>query len=250
VEPEQDIREIPRDRLSFPRSKRRSVVRSLLFRSRPVLERVLGPEQTLRLFLHAERTAWRLAYEAAGRRYGEQFYNAVVALPGGTLQRWLGERRRVIDIGCGEGRVCRQVAKHAETVLGIDISPEYIQAARSKPHPENLSFRVGDARELPGGAYDVALLIHVLEHLDEPVEILTDVAGIADRLVVEVPRFDRDPLNLPRLELGLDFSSDDDHVREYTQAALGAELDAAGWTPTDWSQGPMSIAAHCKRGRD
>jgi SAM-dependent methyltransferase len=246
---EQDIREIPRDRLTFPRAKRRSVMRSLLFRTRPILERLLGPERALRFFLNAERTTWRLAYEVAGRRYGDQFHNAVMALPAATLQRWLGDRPRVIDIGCGHGRVCRQVATYADTVLGIDISPEHIHAALGTPHPRNVSFRVGDARELPRQASDVALLIHVLEHLEDPVQILSAIAEIADTLVVEVPRFDRDSLNLPRLELGIDFSSDDDHVREYTQAALNEELDAAGWTPTDWSSGPMSIAALCKRRR-
>ena len=39
---------------------------------------------------------------------------------------------RILDIGCGEGTLTRKIAERGATVLGIDNSPEMIDAARAK----------------------------------------------------------------------------------------------------------------------
>jgi trans-aconitate methyltransferase len=38
---------------------------------------------------------------------------------------------RILDVGCGEGSLTRQIIKRGATVLGVDNSPEMITAARS-----------------------------------------------------------------------------------------------------------------------
>jgi len=52
---------------------------------------------------------------------------------------------------------------------------------------------------------------------------------VARRLLVEVPDFESDPVNLARLAQGRDFSSDGDHVREYTERTLVEALVKSGW---------------------
>jgi trans-aconitate methyltransferase len=58
------------------------------------------------------------------------------------LQRWLaGEAladvvldgdERVLDVGCGDGTLSKQIVARGATVLGVDNSPEMIAAARAK----------------------------------------------------------------------------------------------------------------------
>jgi ubiquinone/menaquinone biosynthesis C-methylase UbiE len=83
------------------------------------------------------------------------------------LGEWGGERlvrgKRVLDLGCGDGRFALAVAPSAKSVDGLDPDPEAIAAAkklaRKTPAP-NVRFRVGAAQELPygDGAFDLVIL--------------------------------------------------------------------------------------------
>jgi SAM-dependent methyltransferase len=232
----------------FPRAKRRSVLRSVTYRSLPLVRRFLGTDRTFRALLNIERVAWRLAYEAAGARYGERFHNESLALTPERLGQWVPPHASVLDIGCGNGRISRELAGRAQSVLGIDDDEGAIGKARSTDHPQHVRFQVGDARQLdPEARYDVVLLVHVLEHVEASHDLLALIRQVAGTLIVEVPAFDRCVLNPIRRDLGLDFSSDDDHVREYTKPLLAEQLEAAGWTVTEWARSPISIAALAAR---
>jgi SAM-dependent methyltransferase len=232
------------DSLSFPRRKRRSALRSVAYRSQPLLRKGFGTDRALRMLLNVERVAWRLAYETAGKQYGESFHNESLALTPTRLADWVPSQATVLDIGCGSGRIARELAARAQSVLGIDYDEAAIRAAQMIEHPPHVRFEVGDAHELdPETKYDVVMLVHVLEHIDDPHDLLASIGRLAPTLIVEVPAFDRCVLNPVRLDLGLDFSSDDDHVREYTKQLLSEQLEAAAWTVTEWARSPMSFAA-------
>jgi SAM-dependent methyltransferase len=55
---------------------------------------------------------------------------------------------RVLDVGCGPGRHARALAERGIEVVGVDISPRFIELAADGA-PPNASFVVGDARRLP-----------------------------------------------------------------------------------------------------
>jgi trans-aconitate methyltransferase len=72
----------------------------------------------------------------------------------GLLERLhLNGDERILDVGCGDGKVTVELAERVPRgcVLGIDASPEMIAFARTmfpeSAHP-NLSFRYGDAAKL------------------------------------------------------------------------------------------------------
>jgi len=49
--------------------------------------------------------------------------------------------KTVLDIGCGNGHITREIAKRAGKVIGIDISPEMLeQARRLYEDVDNLQF--------------------------------------------------------------------------------------------------------------
>jgi ubiquinone/menaquinone biosynthesis C-methylase UbiE len=71
--------------------------------------------------------------------------------------------KRVIDIGCGDGRMALGCAPYASEVVGVDPDPDAIRLARVKMRElgvANAQFKVGVAQELPfeDGHFDVAIL--------------------------------------------------------------------------------------------
>ena len=53
---------------------------------------------------------------------------------------------RILDIGCGTGHLTAKIAESGARLVGVDRSPEMVNAAR-KVYP-NLQFEVADARDL------------------------------------------------------------------------------------------------------
>jgi ubiquinone/menaquinone biosynthesis C-methylase UbiE len=83
------------------------------------------------------------------------------------LQAWGGERivrgKRVLDLGCGDGRFALGVAAFASAVEGLDPDAEAIAAAKKAARQagvRNVRFAVGAAQRLPypDGAFDVVIL--------------------------------------------------------------------------------------------
>jgi len=74
---------------------------------------------------------------------------------------------RVLEIGCGDGRLTFGYAAAARSVLAIDPSEEAIAKARSTLPAglaETVHFKVGSALELdqPPASFDAGLLSHSL----------------------------------------------------------------------------------------
>src|SRR3954454_14438457 len=57
----------------------------------------------------------------------------VAELGGGALDLLDPQpRERILDVGCGDGTLTAKIIERGETVLGIDNSPEMVEAARAK----------------------------------------------------------------------------------------------------------------------
>lgn len=91
-----------------------------------------------------------------------------------TLQ--LSGKERILDIGCGDGKITAEIAKRLSkgSVLGIDSSEEMISfSTENFPQDEyrNLDFKLADARTLPfDSEFDVifsnATLHWVIDHVN------------------------------------------------------------------------------------
>ena len=87
--------------------------------------------------------------------------------PHDELRAWGGPplvlRKRVLDIGCGDGRLALGVAPFATRVDGIDPDPGAIAAAKTnarKAGVRNVRFAAGAAQDLPypDAVFDVVIL--------------------------------------------------------------------------------------------
>ncbi|HKW78058.1 MAG TPA: class I SAM-dependent methyltransferase, partial [Candidatus Limnocylindria bacterium] len=70
--------------------------------------------------------------------------------------------KRVLDLGCGDGRLALGVAPYAASVDGLDPDADLIDAARERARELGLAarFQVGAGQRLPypSGGFDVVIL--------------------------------------------------------------------------------------------
>jgi SAM-dependent methyltransferase len=217
--------------LSFAQTKRRFLYLRLSYRLKALFQKLVGARRLLRFCLNASWLLRRFSFELSCEVFGSQFQEAALALSAEDLSRWIPPQGTVVDIGCGTGRWCRTASRYARQVVGIDYDAGYIEAAQSFSDVPNIEYIAGDvAVELKGRKFDTGLLIHVIEHIPDADTLLHSLHDVVDTLLLEVPDFESDCLNVVRQKLDCPYYSDGDHVREYTASILRDQLDRTGWT--------------------
>ncbi|WP_256871842.1 trans-aconitate 2-methyltransferase [Nostoc sp. TCL26-01] len=76
--------------------------------------------------------------------------------------------KNILDIGCGTGEFSRLLAKSADRVVAIDLSPNMIEIARQRSQKyTNIDFQVADILqwELPVEQFDAIVSIATVHHL-------------------------------------------------------------------------------------
>jgi SAM-dependent methyltransferase len=97
----------------------------------------------------------------------------------------------VIEIGCGTGAILRELMDRtfASAYAGTDVSAAALGAARAELGSTFRGGFVADATALPvpDKAFSVAVLSHVLEHLEDPAQAALEASRVAHFVVAEVP---------------------------------------------------------------
>jgi SAM-dependent methyltransferase len=75
---------------------------------------------------------------------------------------------RVVDVGCGAGRLTNAMLADFREVIGVDVSDGMLDVARSHITESNVEFRLGDGISLPveTSTMDGAFSAHVFQHFD------------------------------------------------------------------------------------
>ncbi|MGC4794978.1 class I SAM-dependent methyltransferase [Micromonospora saelicesensis] len=91
---------------------------------------------------------------------------------------------RVLDLGCGTGRLTIALAAAGHTVTGVDPADASVAAARAKPGGERVTWLAGTSALLPERAFDVAVLTsHVAQFFVDDAEWARTLADLARALV-------------------------------------------------------------------
>ncbi|MCC3273017.1 class I SAM-dependent methyltransferase [Arthrobacter zhangbolii] len=111
-------------------------------------------------------------------RWDTDFY---AGLLGGINGRQ--EPLRIADIGCGTGSFAVRLARAGHAVTGIDPAAGMLEAARSRPDSELVTWLPGTAEDLPAGPFDAAVMTgHAFQCLLTEAEMLQTLAAVRSRL--------------------------------------------------------------------
>ncbi|MGC8494164.1 MAG: bifunctional 2-polyprenyl-6-hydroxyphenol methylase/3-demethylubiquinol 3-O-methyltransferase UbiG [Syntrophobacteraceae bacterium] len=97
-----------------------------------------------------------------------------------ALQQLRFQGRALLDVGCGGGFLAEEFARDGFCVTGIDPADRSIEAARKHAAENNLTieYRVGkgEALPFPDASFDIVVCCDVLEHVDDPGLVISEVA--------------------------------------------------------------------------
>lgn len=117
------------------------------------------------------------------------------------------ESTRVLDVGCGTGRLSSAIVTNDREVLGIDISSAMIERARGKGTSRSLSFVCGDflAWPLDDRSFDCIVSAATLHHLPiEPaIRKMVQILRPGGRLIVQDLRRADGPADAGRAYLAM-----------------------------------------------
>jgi 2-polyprenyl-3-methyl-5-hydroxy-6-metoxy-1,4-benzoquinol methylase len=94
---------------------------------------------------------------------GNMHYHRVIldAVPSGC--------RQALDVGCGDGLLTRRLHRHGlAQVFGIDLHQPSIEAARTHPDANGITYLVGDVLTYPfePASFDLVTAVASLHHMD------------------------------------------------------------------------------------
>jgi len=118
-------------------------------------------------FIHSE-LSYQDSDDAEFWRSGEDSLEQTLSL----FEAGFDGTERVLDLGCGIGRITRALASRAAFVVGVDVSEEMIaRGRRALTHLANVELAVGnglDLREWDEGSFDAVYSFIVFQHIPDP----------------------------------------------------------------------------------
>jgi len=140
------------------------------------------------------------------------------------------EHHSILEIGCGEGAILERLAHlgFGAQFIGLEISPSAVRKVQEKKIP-NCEVKLFDGYDLafPEKRFDLAILSHVLEHVEYPRRLIHDAARVAKTVFVEVPLEDnwRMPQNFVFDRVG--------HINFYNPGTIRSLVQSCGMTVLD-----------------
>jgi ubiquinone/menaquinone biosynthesis C-methylase UbiE len=135
--------------------------------------------RTMRDFWDAKARENPMYYISSYRPYDQQDEGEFWGWGEKLTDRYLAEsgipftgRERVLEIGCGIGRMTRALASRFASVVATDVSDEMIQQARKHlASCPNVEVKLGSGEDLagfPDGSFDLVFSYLVFQHIPDP----------------------------------------------------------------------------------
>ncbi len=103
--------------------------------------------------------------------------------------------KRVLEIGCGTGDLAIALAQRGAAVVGLDLSPIMIDAARRRASRAGVADRIelhvaefGEWARRSPERFDYVIAIAVFEYCSDPDRWMAAVSALGDRLVATFPQ--------------------------------------------------------------
>jgi ubiquinone/menaquinone biosynthesis C-methylase UbiE len=99
--------------------------------------------------------------------------------------------RTILEIGSGEGAILGRLSslKFGDSLFALEISRTGVETTRKRAIPQLVDCKLFDGCSIPypDGQFDLAILSHVVEHLEHPRTIIYEAIRVAKVVFVEVP---------------------------------------------------------------
>lgn len=159
------------------------------------------------------------------------------------IQENIQETGKVLDIGCGNGKLLLLLREAGWEVNGMELLPEYAKKIESE---HNIEMVVGDFLEYKTDdkKYDLVILRHVLEHLPDSVLAMNKLNALLKQnghLVMEFPNIESVEFKFKRFlsRLGLhkkkykpDYKPG--HCNEFSRSSFKYLVDHTGFELLSW----------------
>lgn len=210
----------------------------------------LSSTSKFKLFLNLEWIFERLAHEKSFDYYSTGDH-PLRKISNSHILGLIKESDRVLDMGCHAGQITAAIATKAKHVTGIDYNKDAIEHAKLNFKKDNLVFIHSDIEtylQKSSESFDVLVLSHILEHLDNPEKMILCIKPFINYMYVEVPDFDKTYLNHYRkdLDLGLIYT-DADHISEFDRVEMKDLIKSCGFSILE-SEYRFGVQRHwCKK---
>ncbi|MCM1495552.1 MAG: class I SAM-dependent methyltransferase [Bacteroides sp.] len=100
--------------------------------------------------------------------------------------------KEVLEIATGPGLLAKHVAYAAKKMIATDYSEGMIAEAKKGESPDNLTFEVADAQQLPfdDNSFDVVLIANALHVMPEPEKALQEIDRVLKKTgILIAPNF-------------------------------------------------------------
>ena len=133
-------------------------------------------------YLLYEKTAKTYDRQRFSGRAGEWGHNQQISILQSLAHNWQG--KRVLEIGCGTGRITEFLARRGANITATDISQAMLKVARARFNrnhgfPTIPDFRLMSVFDIDMGLhnYDYVLMVNVLGRLSKPREALKRISS-------------------------------------------------------------------------
>ncbi len=118
------------------------------------------------------------------------FPDSTEALTDEIIREHINPGSRVIDLGCGDGRLLNMLREeHACAVQGVELDRQGVVATITQGVPVIQADLDEGLPEVPDDSFDFAVLSSTLQQVRRPQDVLREMLRIARRALVVVPNF-------------------------------------------------------------
>lgn len=173
--------------------------------------------RTSKIYQEHHETGGRYGFTMSGSARGGWFRTEVEA----ARSRLGKPSLDVLDIGCRDGTLTRQYVT-GHRAVGLDIDPEAVRRAADAGIDARVHDLNADALAFPDGSFDVVVAGEVLEHLQWPAAVVSDIHRVlrtGGLFIGTVPNAFRLRNRLVFL-LGRDFEVDPTHLHWFSPTSM------------------------------